>query len=1053
MRTTLPEEYRIVRRPHPDPLKDMPPLPEHPPEFSPGIRFTTERYQEMEIDAAGFLLPEELKLILWIIKTQEFAFAWDETEKGKLSILFFDPIRIPTVEHIPWIIRNIPIPPGIFEQVIRIIKEKIASGVYEPSNSSYRSSWFCVIKKDGKSLRLVHDLQPLNAVTIRDPSTPYPAEHLAESFGARACYSTFDLFVAFDQRAIHPLSRDLTTFQTPLGPYRLTAIPMGYTNSQQIMHADVCFILQDEIPDVTLPYVDDIPVKGPRTRYEIEGNRFETLPGNPGIRRFIWEHLNDVMRVIQRLKVVGATLSGKKIVLAAAEATIVGHLCTYEGRVAEPERVRVIQEWKPCKSLTEVRAFLGTAGVLRNFIKNYAILSRGLVSLTKKDVPFAFGPEERRSFEETKKAFLACPAIRPIDYHAPRQVIFAVDSSIIGYGAVLMQVGEDGRRYPSRFLSHCWDATQRNYSQAKIELYGLFRALHDARLFLIGVVDLVVEVDAKYIKGMINNPDLQPNATINRWIAGILLFSFKLVHVPAARHTGPDGLSRRPPSGDETDFGEISEEWLDRTYAFYVESFTVDEDDPEMPRSDKADRTDVKLLKVKHFLTNPARPEDMSDNDFRHFVKFATQFFVRNAELWRKNRNGLHQQVPLPDCRYALVRAAHDYLGHKGVYSVRLRLQDRFWWPGMTEDVKWFVRTCHECQIRQLTKVLIPPTVAIPAPLFQRVHIDVMHMPPSGGMKYIVQARCSLTGWMEFRALRTTKTESLSRFIYEDLFCRWGAIPEIITDNGSDIAGAAAAAAERAHCRHITISPYNSRANGIVERSHRDFREAIIKLCEGDENKWSLHVHTAAWAERITIQRRTGHSPYFMVHGVEPLTPLDFVENTYLTPDLDRKVTTAELLAARARALQRRPEDLEIIHKAVLKARMKSAEEFERKFAHTVRDYKFTPGNLVLVRNTRIEKELNRKSKPRYLGPYVVVRQTKGGSYILSELNGAISATRYAKFRVIPYKARIRMTEAIEEVVSRGTAELDRLAENDSETDWWDPGALTDAESDEEQES
>jgi hypothetical protein len=44
---------------------------------------------------------------------------------------------------------------------------------------------------------------------------------------------------------------------------------------------------------------------------------------------------------------------------------------------------------------------------------------------------------------------------------------------------------------------------------------------------------------------MLNNPDIQPNATINRWIAGILLFDFKLVHVPGATH-GPDGLSRRP---------------------------------------------------------------------------------------------------------------------------------------------------------------------------------------------------------------------------------------------------------------------------------------------------------------------------------------------------------------------------------------------------------------------------------------------------------------------------------------------------------------------------
>ena len=81
-----------------------------------------------------------------------------------------------------------------------------------------------------------------------------------------------------------------------------------------------------------------------------------------------------------------------------------------------------------------------------------------------------------------------------------------------------------------------------NYSQPKLELYGLFRSLRTARLWIIGVRNLTVEVDAKYIKGMLNNPDIQPNATINRWIAGILLFDFKLVHVPGATH-GPDGLS------------------------------------------------------------------------------------------------------------------------------------------------------------------------------------------------------------------------------------------------------------------------------------------------------------------------------------------------------------------------------------------------------------------------------------------------------------------------------------------------------------------------------
>ena len=84
---------------------------------------------------------------------------------------------------------------------------------------------------------------------------------------------------------------------------------------------------------------------------------------------------------------------------------------------------------------------------------------------------------------------------------------------------------------------------EQRYSQAKLELYGLFRALKAVKMQIIGVKNLVVEVDAKYIKGMINNPDVQPNVTINRWIAGILLFDFRLKHVAGKDHTPADGLS------------------------------------------------------------------------------------------------------------------------------------------------------------------------------------------------------------------------------------------------------------------------------------------------------------------------------------------------------------------------------------------------------------------------------------------------------------------------------------------------------------------------------
>jgi len=48
-----------------------------------------------------------------------------------------------------------------------------------------------------------------------------------------------------------------------------------------------------------------------------------------------------------------------------------------------------------------------------------------------------------------------------------------------------------------------------------LELYDLFQALNATKLWLIGAKELVVEVDVQYIKGMLNKPDLHPNAAMN----------------------------------------------------------------------------------------------------------------------------------------------------------------------------------------------------------------------------------------------------------------------------------------------------------------------------------------------------------------------------------------------------------------------------------------------------------------------------------------------------------------------------------------------------------
>lgn len=70
-----------------------------------------------------------------------------------------------------------------------------------------------------------------------------------------------------------------------------------------------------------------------------------------------------------------------------------------------------------------------------------------------------------------------------------------------------------------------------------------------------------------------------------------------------------------------------------------------------------------------------------------------------------------------------------------------------------------------------------------------------------------------------------------------------------------------------------------------------------------------------------------------------------------------------------------------------------------------------------MLRNNAVEKELDRKTKDRYIGPYEVVRRTEGGSYILKEMNGIVSRRGVAAFRLIPYISRD--AENVDEVLDQ----------------------------------
>ena len=137
------------------------------------------------------------------------------------------------------------------------------------------------------------------------------------------------------------------------------------------------------------------------------------------------------------------------------------------------------------------------------------------------------------------------------------------------------------------------------------------------------------------------------------------------------------------------------------------------------------------------------------------------------------------------------------------------------------------------------------------------------------------------------------------------------------------------------------------------------------------------------------IQWHMGCSPYFATTGTHPLLPFDIAEENYLLLPPDSPLSTTNLIVQRAIALQKWREHLTELHRKVHTARLKAAIQFEKDHAHTICDYNFKSGDLVLIRSTVIKKALNWKMRARYR-PLIVVSCNKGGAYIIAELDGTV---------------------------------------------------------------
>jgi hypothetical protein len=230
----------------------------------------------------------------------------------------------------------------------------------------------------------------------------------------------------------------------------------------------------------------------------------------------------------------------------------------------------------------------------------------------------------------------------------------------------------------------------------------------------------------------------------------------------------------------------------------------------------------------------------------------------------------------------------------------------------MNSDVASWVRDCQQCCRGKVTGQPAAPVqpIHVPGKRFSHVHVDLVGPLPvaEDGSTYLFTMVDRSTRWLEAVPLRNMEAKSCVEAFINTWVARYG-VPEAVTsDRGRQFTSALwEGLCQNLQINHISTTAYHPQSNGLVERTHRQIKDALRARLAG--NRWPEHLPWVLFGLRAAPKEDSAVSSAELVFGApltlpgqlltSPETPLeDVVEALRSTQPLaTRPLTYAEAAA------------------------------------------------------------------------------------------------------------------------------------------------------------
>ena len=258
------------------------------------------------------------------------------------------------------------------------------------------------------------------------------------------------------------------------------------------------------------------------------------------------------------------------------------------------------------------------------------------------------------------------------------------------------------------------------------------------------------------------------------------------------------------------------------------------------------------------------------------------------------------------------------------------------------------------------------------------------------GHKFLLQATDPAISWVEARSVAKNSSENWAKFLYEEVYSRFGCVLLCLVDGGKEFRGAVEILFKQYGIVVVTSTPYHPEGNGHAERSHQTLANSIMRACGKETYRWPLYVHAGLWAMRCSTSRVTGYTPYFLLYGQRPVFSFDFSDRTWETLDWHKVASTEDLLALWMQQILRHDKKLVFAMEEQKRTRQRAVDDFNSKHKKYLSSGDFILGTWVLLHETWLDSHMGNKGALRWTGPYIIHRKVHDTTYQLRELDGTV---------------------------------------------------------------